>query len=116
MGSALRRSCDTRFFSGVVCAALAATGLAALAAGSAQAVCANVLYVRNNGPAGSGASPEDSLQGMVGFGPGVPFSTSPDVDVIYLYIGTATDLFQTSGIFLFPGQKLIGETIGYTDD
>ena len=83
---------------------LTATLLAVLVAGSAQAVCAKVLYVRNNGPSGSGDSPDAPLLGMVPSPPNLFFSTSPDVDVIYLYIGSASDLLQTSGIFLFPGR------------
>jgi len=79
-----------------------------LAAGPVQAFCANVLFVRNNGPGGTGGKDDPLLV--------LPFFTDPSVDVVYLYIGTGTSLNQQNGIFLGENQKLIGETIGYEDD
>jgi len=77
-------------------------------AASVHAQCADVLFVRNNGPGGSGG-PDDPLLVL-------PQFPDPTVDVIYLYTGTGSAINQNTGIFLSAGQKLIGESIGYQDD
>ena len=71
--------------------------------------CAEVVYIQNDAPSGGDGSKSNPINTLEAFG----YFTA---NVIYMMSGTSTTLNQDNGIILYSGQKLLGDSISYSDD